>query len=136
MPTNFLDNLKDKAIDLAQTGVAMSKQVAEFAMLKAANLAEEDAIKKAYIEIGKLYYAERGMAPEAAYAALCEKITTSKVTIEENKARIEELKAVDEKIQELELELTMDGEISEIPVEEIKPEAPVEPLHEDVPPQF
>ena len=77
---NFLDNLKDKAVDLAQTGVAMSKQVAEIAKLKTANLAEEDAIKKAYIEIGKLYYAERGMAPEAAYAALCEKITTAKVT--------------------------------------------------------
>ncbi len=136
---NFLDNLKDKAVDLAQTGVAMSKQVAEIAKLKTANLAEEDAIKKAYIEIGKLYYAERGMAPEAAYAALCEKITTAKVTIEENKSRIEELKSNDEEIQESEVEIPLADEapvVHETPVVEIKPETPVESLHEDVPPQF
>ena len=115
MPMNFLDNLKDEAKDLAQTGVAMSKQVAEIAKLKIANLTEEDAIKKAYIEIGKLYYAERGMAPEAAYAALCERITTSKVTIEENKTRIEELKS-DGDIQEPEVEIPEESvPLSDIP---------------------
>ena len=87
------DSIKDKAIDLAQSGVAKSKQVAEITKLNLNNVAEEDSIKKAYIEIGKLYYAERGMAPEAAYAALCEKITAAKVNIEENKSRIEALKA-------------------------------------------
>ena len=89
---NFLDNLKDKAVDLAQTGVAMSKQVAEIAKLKTANLAEEDAIKKAYIEIGKVYYAEQGATPDGAYASLCEKITASKALIETNNERIAELK--------------------------------------------
>ena len=138
MPMNFLDNLKDEAKDLAQTGVAMSKQVAEIAKLKIANLTEEDAIKKAYIEIGKLYYAERGMAPEAAYAALCERITTSKATIEENKTRIEELKS-DGDIQEPEVEIPLAEEppvTPEAPVVEIKPDTPVESLHEDVPPKF
>ena len=33
------------------------------------------------------------MAPETAYVALREKITASKITIEENKARIAEIKA-------------------------------------------
>lgn len=89
----FFDELKDKALDLGRAGVAKSRQLAEIAKLNLANSAEEDAIKKAYIEIGKLYYAERGMAPEAAYVALCEKITASKVTIEENRSRISELKA-------------------------------------------
>jgi len=89
----FFDELKDKAMDLGRAGVAKSRQLAEIAKLNLANSAEEDAIKKAYIEIGKLYYAERGMAPEAAYVALCEKITASKVTIEEHKSRIAELKA-------------------------------------------
>ncbi|SBW06927.1 conserved hypothetical protein [uncultured Eubacteriales bacterium] len=88
----FFDELKDRAMDLGRAGVAKSRQLAEIAKLNLANTAEEDAIKKAYIEIGKLYYAERGMAPEAAYTALCEKITASKVTIEENKTRISELK--------------------------------------------
>lgn len=73
--------------------MAKSKQLAEIGKLNLSSAGEEDAIKKAYIEIGKLYYAERGMAPETAYVALCEKITASKITIEENKARIAEIKA-------------------------------------------
>lgn len=88
----FFDELKEKAVDLAQAGVAKSKQLGEIAKLYVSNVGEEDAIKKAYIEIGKLYYAERGMAPEAAYAALCAKITDAKKNIEDNKSRIEELK--------------------------------------------
>ncbi|UQT46699.1 hypothetical protein M5E87_15530 [Flavonifractor plautii] len=73
--------------------MAKSKQLAEITKLSLNNASEEDAIKKAYVEIGKLYYAERGMAPEAAYVALCERITAAKVNIEENKNRIAELKA-------------------------------------------
>lgn len=88
----FFDDLKEKAKDLTQSGVAKSRQLAEVAKLKLANTSEEDAIKKAYIEIGKLYYAERGAAPEAAYVALCEKITAAKVNIEENNNKIAALK--------------------------------------------
>ena len=56
----FFDNFKEKAADLAQAGVAQSKRLAEIAKLKTANMGEEDTIKKAYIELGKLYYAEKG----------------------------------------------------------------------------
>lgn len=88
----LFDNLKEKVTDLAQSGAAKTKQVAEIAKLKASNLAEEDAIKKAYIELGKLYYAEKGAAPDAAYADLCEKVTAAKANIAANKERLEELK--------------------------------------------
>ena len=53
----------------------------------------QEAIKKAYLEIGKLYFAERGMAPEAPYTALCEKIAASKAKIEYNQERIADIKA-------------------------------------------
>lgn len=89
---SILETLKDRAVDLAQAGVAQSKRLAEIAKLKTANMAEEDAIKKAYIEIGKLYYAEQGATPDGAYAAACEKITASKAAIEANNDRIAELK--------------------------------------------
>ena len=36
----FFDNLKEKVADLAQAGVAKSKQLAEIAKLKAANMAD------------------------------------------------------------------------------------------------
>lgn len=88
----FFDTLKDKATDLAQASVAQSKRLAEIAKLKTANMGEEDTIKKAYIELGKLYYAEKGSAPDGAYAAACEKITAAKAAIEANNDRIAELK--------------------------------------------
>lgn len=88
----FFDNLKSKATDLAQAGVAQSKRLAEIAKLKTANMGEEDAIKKAYIEIGKAYYAQNAAAPEGPYAAACEKITAAKAAIEANNERIAQLK--------------------------------------------
>ena len=90
---SLFDTLKERATDLAQSGVAKSKKLAEIGKLKLDNAAEEDSIKKAYIEIGKLYYAERGLTPEPAYAALCEKITASKAVIEANNARADEIRA-------------------------------------------
>ncbi|MBP3520383.1 MAG: serine proteinase [Oscillospiraceae bacterium] len=123
------DALKDRARDLAQTGVSKSKQIGEIAKLNLANVGEEENIRKAYIEIGKLYYAERGMAPEPAYAALCEKITASKVTIEENKNRVEELKA-EGGVQDSEVEFPVEP-LAETPAKEA-PVAPEE--NKDVPP--
>ena len=89
--TSF-DELKAKALDLAQAGAAKAKELTDIAKLNIANSAEEDTIRKAYIDLGKLYYAERGMAPEGAYVTLCEKITAAKQRLEENKAKIAEIK--------------------------------------------
>ena len=61
------ENLKDRATDLAQAGVAQSKRLAEIAKLKTANMA-------------------------GASAAACEKITAAKAAIEANNDRIAELK--------------------------------------------
>ena len=94
----FFDSLKDKATDLAQAGVSQSKRLAEIAKLKAANMGEEDNIKKAYIEIGKLYYAEKGSTPDGAYVAAVEKINAAKAAIEVNNQRLAELKDNDEEV--------------------------------------
>ena len=89
-------DIADKAGDLAGAGIDKAKELAEIAKLNLANNSEEDDVKKAYLEIGKLYYAERGMAPEAAYASLCARITTAKTNIEENKAKIADIKEGDD----------------------------------------
>ena len=97
----FLDDFKEKTTDLAQAGVAQSKRLAEIAKLKLSNMGEEDTIKKAYIELGKLYYAEHGSAPDGAYASACEKITAARAAIETNNDRIAQLKSsVDEEDEE------------------------------------
>ena len=93
---NTFDSLKDRAVDLAQAGVAQSKRLAEIARLKMDNMSQQDAVKKAYIEIGKLYYAERGLSPDGAYAAACERITAARAAIEANNERIAELRKAEE----------------------------------------
>lgn len=125
------ETLKDRATDLAQAGVAQSKRLAEIAKLKTANMAEEDAIKKAYIEIGKLYYAEKGATPDGAYAAACEKITASKAVIETNNERIAELKQPGDPEPEVEVEVETEAvEVEAVPAPEAAPtpeETPAQP---------
>ncbi len=111
----FINDLQERATDLAQSVVATSKRLAEIAKLKASNMAEEDTIKKAYVELGKLYYAEHGTTPDGAYAAACEKITAARAAIETNNDRIAELKATAE----------VEGEIIDV-----TPEAAEEPENE------
>ena len=118
----FFDNFKEKATDLVQAGAAQSKRLAEIAKLKTANMAEEDAIKKAYIELGKLYYAEKGATPDAAYAASCEKITASRAAIETNNERLAELK---EKGGDTDAEFDIDPDFAVEDEEDTKPQETV-----------
>ena len=129
MAFNF-DSFKERAKELAQTGVAKAKEltdaavdkgkeVGEIGKLKVQNATEQDAIRKAYIELGKLYYAERGSAPEPAYAALCQQISDSNARIAYNNERIEDIKAAGKLADEdiVDCECTCQGEC-ECPAEE------------------
>ena len=112
--------LKDKATDLAQTGAAESKRLAEIAKLKSANLGEENSIKKAYVEIGKLYYELMGAEPGEEFAAACEKITAAKAAIEANNDRIAELKVKDDPAEpEVEVVAEAEAVVADAPAEEI-----------------
>ena len=111
-----------KAKELADTGAAKAKELAEVGKLKVSNSTEQEAIRKAYSELGKLYYAERGSAPEAAYADACQRITDALARISYNNERIADIKAA--------------GHLSEEEVEEVSPEEPAcceEPKDEDKP---
>jgi len=110
--------LKDKAAEMAQTGAAESKRLAEIAKLKSANLGEENAIKKAYIEIGKAYYELLGANPGEEFAAACEKITAAKAAIEANNDRIAELKTKEEAPAE---EPVVVAEAEAVVVEDVSP---------------
>lgn len=121
------EDIMGRVTDLAQAGAAKAREIAEITKLKVNNAAEEDTIRKAYVEIGKLYYAERAMAPEAPYAALCEKITASKEKIEYNKQKIADMKAAgniqDDEIPDVEPETAAE--------EPAAPEAPDAPKGEE-----
>ena len=99
----FLDKVSEltqtglaKGKELTDVGVAKAKELKEIGKLKVENATEQENIKKAYIEIGRLYYAEHGENPDEAYAGLCEKIAAGKAKIEYNLERIADIKAAGE----------------------------------------
>lgn len=132
MAFNFED-LMDKARELAQTGVAKAKEITDTAVdkgkelseigkLKVQNASEQEAIKKAYVEIGKLYFAERGAAPEAPYAALCQQISDAKAKIEYNNERIADIRAAGnlsaEEVDNIDADIDYTCECADVPAEE------------------
>ena len=119
------DRLKERAGELAQAGVskakeltdagmAKAKQLTEIGKLKVQNSSERDSIRRAYLELGKLYYAERGSAPEPGYADLCQKVTSAMAKIEYNNERIADIKAAghltDQEVEDASYEETEDGQ--------------------------
>lgn len=134
-----LNDLKKKATELAQAGASKSRQLAAIAKLKAANLGEEDTIRKSYIELGKQYFAMYGEHPEDEFAAACNIIRESQATIAANNAMIEEMKTVP--TDDLaDIVLDEEDSVEEEPAEEAEEtpaeeEAPVEePSAEEEPP--
>ena len=88
----FLDEWKEKSGDIARAGVAKSKQIMEMAKCRLDIMAEQDAIKRAYQQIGMRYYAQNGAEPEREYADACRKITAAKMKIAAKERRVEELR--------------------------------------------
>ena len=106
------ESLKNKAAGLAQSSMAKAKELTEIGKLKMQNASEQENIRRAYQEIGKLYYAQHGQEPEDALAELCRKIDGSKARIEYNNERIADMKAA--------------GSLSDEDVAAAAPEAPAE----------
>ena len=87
---------KNMAVEAAQTAAAKAKELAAVAKANISIYAEEDKVKKAEIELGKLYYRDYAVGEEpdtAEYLPWCQKIDESKKTIAELKDFIAEAEA-------------------------------------------
>lgn len=92
---DYLKTLKGMAVEGAQTAVKKTRETASIAKANIAIRGEEDKIRKAQIELGKLYYKDYivGEEPDPAeYTPWCEKISESKIAIEDLKITIEDLR--------------------------------------------
>ena len=79
---------KNMAVEAAQTAAAKAKELAAIAKANISIYAEEDKVKKAEIELGKLYYRDYAVGEEldtAEYLPWCQKIDESKKAIAELK---------------------------------------------------
>ena len=92
---NF-DSIKEKAAEIATSAAKKTKQLAEISKANIAIYSLEDKIKKAEIELGKLYYRDYAVEEEhdmAEYLPWCQKIDDAKRTIADLRDRIESLKS-------------------------------------------
>lgn len=87
---NF-DAIRGYATNAAQTAVKKTKMLASVAKANIAILAEEEKIKKAQLELGKIYYKDFILDEEpdqAEYLPLCDRITESLKLIDNLKLEI------------------------------------------------
>lgn len=90
------ETARNFAITTAQAAARKAKVLAEIAKANVTIYSEEEKIRKAELQLGKLYYRDYAVGEEmdnAEYLPWCEKITESKQRIEELKDAIDELKA-------------------------------------------
>ncbi|MCC8129850.1 MAG: hypothetical protein LIO51_07955 [Clostridiales bacterium] len=127
-----VDELKKKAAALGQSGVSLAQagvdkgiQLANVAMLRAANVKEDSNLRAAYAELGKMYFADHGAEPEETYAAVCAQIADIQAAIAANNAKIAETKVSPE--AEVEVEVEVEAE----PETEAEPEAAAEDKAEE-----
>ena len=127
---------KNFAVSAAQTAAQKAKVLAAIAKTNVSIYAEEDKIKKAEAQLGKLYYRDYAVGEEmdnAEYLPWCQKIDESKKLIEELKDYIDSLKQEDAVAEEAFVDVDAPAEEPEAPAEEA-PEAPAEePKAEDAP---
>ena len=86
---------KNMAVEAAQTAAAKAKELAAVAKANISIYAEEDKVKKAEIELGKLYYRDYAVGEEldtAEYLPWCQKIDESKKAVAELKDFIASLR--------------------------------------------
>ena len=129
--------IKDTVSGIAQAGVAQGKKVASIAKLKSDNMAQQDALRKAYREIGKRYYAEHKGNPEEGYAELFAKVDDALAAIAANNAALEEMKETEEVVIDVEMqagEMPEDmSDYADVPEADATPAEESAPAEEPVP---
>ncbi len=131
--TENFENAKNIAKEAAQTAAAKAKELAAIAKANISIFTEEDKVKKAELELGKLYYRDYAVGEEmdsAEYLPWCQKIDESKKVIAELKDYIASLKTEEEGTEaaengEFDLIVSEDAPAAgEAPESQETPEAP------------
>lgn len=124
-----ITNLRERGAEYANVAMDKTRDAARLAKLTVALTSEKDALKKAYIELGKAYYEEHHSDAEGLYAQLVEEVDAVNARIEEMQSEIDSLKgsfhaSEDASFEDVVAQDEGDEDISvEITIEE-EPEAP------------
>jgi hypothetical protein len=88
-----IENVADKTKAFAAIAADKAKAMGRIAKLTVEINGEKDTMKKAYIEIGKLYYETHRNDPDGFFIQLCDEISVSMESIASKEAEISDLKA-------------------------------------------
>ena len=134
-----ITNLRERGAEYANVAMDKTRDAARLAKLTVALTSEKDALKKAYIELGKAYYEEHHSDAEGLYAQLVEEVDAVNARIEEMQTEIDSLKGSFHAREDASFEDVVsqdeggDEDISvEITIEE-EPEAPAAETTEEQP---
>lgn len=96
-------DIANKAADKAKSGARIAKLTMEIA-------GERENMKKAYIEIGKLYYDTHKDDPEGFFIQLCDEVGLAQKNIADKEAEIEALKLVEEADADVDVDIEIEFE--------------------------
>ena len=90
-----LNTVAEKTKEVASTVADKAKDTAQIAKLNMEIASERDRIKKAYLELGKLYYDTHKDDPDGFFTQLCQEVTLSLSRVSALEDEIARLKAAD-----------------------------------------
>ena len=135
-----IESIREKATEAAQAAAKKTKKLAEIAKANVSIYAEEDKIKKAEAELGKLYYRDYVVGEEmdiAEYMPWCQKIDEAKQTIADLRDYIDELKAeqveMDVEVEEVVDEFVTEEDFADVISDEEEPEIEIEIVVNEAP---
>lgn len=91
--TEFADTAKERGVGIAGLAVEKTKEAAKIAKLTMELASEKEALKKAYVELGKAFYEENRAGAEGLLAQLCEEVEAVDARIESIQTEIDDAKA-------------------------------------------
>lgn len=89
---DFFEKLGNTISDKGRKAADKAKELSEIATLKGQIFKQEEAMKKDYMEIGRIYFEQYGNMPEAPFEEACRSIRKAKDTVEQLQTKIKELK--------------------------------------------
>ena len=89
---DFADKAADATKDIASKAAVKAKAGGRIAKLNLELAQEKETMKKAYLEIGKLYYDTHKDDAEGFFIQLCEEVAAAEKAIADKEAEIAELK--------------------------------------------
>ena len=87
------EHIAAKSIELAKSAAEKTKLVARISKLNADVISEKDALRRAYLDLGKLYYEKFKDEPDETVAENCRRIASSLAVISQCREEIDQCKA-------------------------------------------